>query len=373
MEEGKVMRRILFSFSVAAILLASASFASVAHAADTMKWRIQTALNASSMYIEILQDFGKNVDAMSGGRLKTEILPVGAVVGFTEVMDAVDKGIVEGGFTWAHFFSGKRPAAYLFADQPSVGGMDQFTYLSWFYQGGGNELYQQFIDTDLKANMVAFINLMSGGQPLGWFKEPITSLADFQKLKYRSPPGLTGELFTGMGVTAVALPGGEIVPAAQRGVIDAAEWINPGEDIKLGLHQVWKHYYLQGFHQASDLGSLIINKDFWKKLPADLQAIIKIAAKASVTDSIAVNIYRNAAALKEMQEKHGVKVHDTPPDLYPAFLKSSKAVMEKYSAKDPFFKKVADSQKTFADLTVPYWTKLLGLYQGLGQAAVDKK
>ena len=342
-------------------------------AAKTTKWRIQTALPAASMYFDILKQFGANVDAMSGGRLKTEVLPVGAVVGFFEVMDAVDKGVVEGGFTWAHFFSGKRPAAYLFADQPTIGGMDQFTYLAWFYEGGGNELYQDFIDNDLKANMVAFINLMSGGQPLGWFKQPIANLADFQKLKYRSPPGLTGELFTGMGVSAVALPGGELVPAAQRGVIDAAEWINPGEDIRLGLHQVWKHYYLQGFHQASDLGSIIVNKDFWSKLTPDLQAIIKIAAKASVTDSIAVNIHRNAAALKEMQAKHGVQIHDTPNDLYPAFLKSSKAVMAKYSAQDPFFKKVAESQEKFAELTVPYWTKLLGLYLRLGEAANEKK
>lgn len=367
------MKRLPPTLALVTLLVALAAFTPRAHAADPIKWRIQTALPAASMYMDILKTFGANVDAMSGGRLKTELLPVGAVVGFFEVMDAVDKGIVEGGFTWAHFFSGKRPAAYLFADQPTVGGMDQFTYLAWFYEGGGNELYKTFIDEDLKANMVAFINLMSGGQPLGWFKEPIASLADFQKLKYRSPPGLTGELFTGMGVSAVALPGGELVPAAQRGVIDAAEWINPGEDIRLGLHQVWKHYYLQGFHQASDLGSIIINKDFWNKLPPDLQAIIRVAAKASVTDSIAVNIHRNAAAVKELQEKHGVQIHDTPQDLYPAFLKSSKAVMEKYSAKDAFFKKVADSQKAFAELTVPYWTKLLGLYHSLGEAAIDKK
>jgi TRAP-type mannitol/chloroaromatic compound transport system substrate-binding protein len=349
------------------------AFTAPANAAPkTIKWRIQTAVPAASMYMDIIKSFGANIDAMSGGRLKTEVLPVGAVVGFFEVMDAVDKGVVEGGFTWAHFFSGKRPAAYLFADQPTIGGMDQFTYLSWFYEGGGNELYKDFIDNDLKANMVAFINLMSGGQPLGWFKEPINSLADFQKLKYRSPPGLTGELFTNMGITAVALPGGELVPAMQRGVIDAGEWINPGEDIRLGLHQVWKNYYLQGFHQASDLGSIIINKDFWNKLPADLQAIIKTAAKASVTDSIAINIHKNALALKVMQEKHGVIVRDTPEDLYPAFLKSSKQLLAKYSAKDPFFKKVADSQKEFAALTVPYWTKLLGLYLRLGEAAIEK-
>jgi len=366
------MTRSRLSFVIAAVLLALATTAPTNATAKTIKWRIQTAVPAASMYMDIIKSFGANIDAMSGGRLKTEVLPVGAVVGFFEVMDAVDKGVVEGGFTWAHFFSGKRPAAYLFADQPTINGMDQFTYLSWFYEGGGNELYKDFIDNDLKANMVAFINLMSGGQPLGWFKEPINSLADFQKLKYRSPPGLTGELFTNMGISAVALPGGELVPAMQRGVIDAGEWINPGEDIRLGLHQVWKHYYLQGFHQASDLGSIIINKDFWNKLPADLQAIIKTAAKASVTDSIAINIHKNAAALKEMQDKHGVIVHDTPKDLYPAFLKSSKQLLAKYSAKDPFFKKVADSQKKFANLTVPYWTKLLGLYKDLGEAAIKK-
>ena len=185
------MKRARFT-AVAACAVAIATLSPAAQAADPIKWRVQTALPAASMYMDILKDFGKNVDEMSGGRLETEMLPVGAVVGFFEVMDAVDKGIVEGGFTWAHFFSGKRPAAYLFADQPSVGGMDQFTYLAWFYEGGGNELYADFIDNDLKANMVAFINLMSGGQPLGWFKEPISSLEDFQKLKYRSPPGLTG-------------------------------------------------------------------------------------------------------------------------------------------------------------------------------------
>jgi TRAP-type mannitol/chloroaromatic compound transport system substrate-binding protein len=249
--------------------------------------------------------------------------------------------------------------------------MDQFTFLSWYYEGDGEKLYADFIKNDLKANMVGFINLMSGGQPLGWFKEPIKSLEDFRKLKYRSPPGITGELFNNMGVTTVSLPGGELVPAAQRGVIDAAEWINPGEDIRLGMHQVWKHYYLQGMHQASDLGTIIINGDFWKALSPDLQKIIEVAAKASVSDSIAVNIKRNGEAIHELKTKHGVTIHDTPADLYPAFAASSAKVMKDYSAKDAFFKKVADSQKAFAKNTVPYWTKLLGLYHSIGQAAQE--
>jgi TRAP-type mannitol/chloroaromatic compound transport system substrate-binding protein len=220
--------------------------------------------------------------------------------------------------------------------------------------------------------MVGFINLMSGGQPLGWFKEPISNLDDFRKLKYRSPPGITGELFNNMGVTTVSLPGGELVPSAQRGVIDAAEWINPGEDIRLGMHQVWKHYYLQGMHQASDLGTILINGDFWKSLSPDLQKIIEVAAKASVSDSIAVNIKRNGEAIQELKTKHGVTIHDTPADLYPAFAASSAKVMKDYSAKDAFFKKVADSQKAFAKKTVPYWTKLLGLYHSIGEAALEE-
>ena len=341
-------------------------------AADQIKWRIQTALPNASMYMDIIKEFGANVDAMSGGRIKTEVLPVGAVVGFFDVQDAVDKGIVEGGFTWPHFFSGKRPAAYLFADQPSVGGMDQFTFLAWYYEGDGEKLYADFLKNDLKSDIVGFINLMSGGQPLGWFKKPIKSLDDFRKMKYRSPPGITGELFNNMGVTTVSLPGGELVPSAQRGVIDAAEWINPGEDIRLGMHQVWKHYYLQGMHQASDLGTIIINGKFWRSLPADLQKIIEVASKASVSDSIAVNIKRNGEAITELQEKHGVTIHDTPADLYPAFAASSAKVMREYSAKDAFFKKVADSQKAFAKDTVPYWTKLLGLYHSIGKAAVSE-
>ncbi|MBT3908777.1 MAG: C4-dicarboxylate ABC transporter substrate-binding protein, partial [Rhodospirillaceae bacterium] len=152
---------------------------------------------------------------------------------------------------------------------------------------------------------------------------------------------------------------------------DAAEWINPGEDIRLGMHQVWKHYYLQGMHQASDLGTIIINGDFWKALSPDLQKIIEVAAKASVSDSIAVNIKRNGEAIHELKTKHGVTIHDTPADLYPAFAASSAKVMKDYSAKDAFFKKVADSQKAFAKNTVPYWTKLLGLYHSIGQAAQE--
>jgi TRAP-type mannitol/chloroaromatic compound transport system substrate-binding protein len=337
-------------------------------AADPIKWRVQTGVAPGGILFQTVERFANHVDSMSGGRLKTEVLPVGAVVGFFEIMDAVDQGLVEGGMQFAHFFSGKHPASYLFADQPTIGGMDQFTYLSWFAEGGGNDLYQQLLDEELKANIIAFVMLMSGGQPLGWFEKPLHSLADFQKLKYRSPPGLTGELFTLMGISAVALPGAELIPSAQKGIIDGGEWLMPGEDIKLGLYQVWKHYYLQGFHQASDFGSLIVNKDFWNSLTPDLQAIIRISAQASIVDSITISIHQNGVALEELKSKHGVQIHETPPDLYPAFAKASKQLVKKYSAQNAFFKKVVESQQDFAKITVPYWTDLLGLYHSLGKA-----
>ncbi len=343
-----------------------------ASAADTVKFKVQSALVSGSMYFNLLESFAERLKAMSGGRLEAEILPAGAVVKSNEILDAVDQGVVEAGFCWPHFWSGKHPAAYLFSDQPSVNGMDQLGFLAWYYEGDGYDLYQELYAEHLKANVKAFIVQVSGGQPLGWFKEPISSLEDFRKLKYRSPPGLTGAIFKEMGIAAVALPGGEIVPSAQKGVIDAAEWINPGEDIKLGLQQVWKNYYLQGFHQASDLGEILFNKDFWDKLPADLQAILEAAARASVLEAITANIYRNAVALQQLESEHGVKIHDTPQDLYPEFLRAAAKVTDDAAKNNAFFKKVLDSQREFADTIVPYWTKLLGLYYSLGNNAVSK-
>ena len=128
--------------------------------------------------------------------------------------------------------------------------MDQLSHVAWLFQGGGNALYKKFFSDALKLNIEPFMVQPMGPDPLGWFKNPINSLEDMKKLKYRSPPGLVGEIFKEMGVNAVAMPGGEIVPAAQRGVLDAAEWIGPADDMALGFHNVFKHYYLQGLHQS---------------------------------------------------------------------------------------------------------------------------
>ena len=156
-----------------------------------------------------------------------------------------------------------------------------------------------------------------GPDPLGWFKRPIKDVADFKTMKYRSPPGITGEIFKEMGISAVAMPGGEIVPAAQRGTIDAAEWIGPADDRNLGLHTVWKNYYLQGLHQSTDIGEVLFNKAWWDKQPADVKEISEGAALASMIETYSFNVYRNAQAIVELREKHGVQILDTPKEFYP--------------------------------------------------------
>lgn len=349
-----------------ALLLASG-----AHA-QQFKARMQAAVPTSSIYFELLKKFGDRIDKMSGGRLKIEVLPDGAVVPAFEILDAVDKGIVESGYAWTHYWSGKHPAAGIFSN-PMAGsgaGLDQLSHVAWLFEGGGYELYRKFYSDILKVNVEPLFVQPMGPDPLGWFKNPINSVADFKKIKYRSPPGITGEIFKEMGISAVALPGGEIVPAAQRGVIDAAEWIGPADDLNLGLHTVWKNYYLQGLHQSTDIGEVLFNKTFWNKLPADIQEIVRTAAMASMTETYTYNVYRNALAVKKLREEFKVQIRDTPRDFFPEFVRATGVVLDRYAAKDPFFKQVLDSQRNFAKTVVPYWTKIIDLYSNLGNAAL---
>ena len=357
---------------VAGLVLAGSA---LAQAPQQFKMRIQTAVPSASIYYELMKKFGDRIDKMSAGRLKVEVLPDGAVVGAFEILDAVDKGVVEGGYAWTHYWSGKHPAAGLFSN-PMAGagvGLDQISHVAWLFEGGGNELLQKLYTDVLKVNVVAFMVQPMGPDPLGWFKTPIKSTADFKKMKYRAPPGITGEIFKEMGVSAVALPGGEIVPAAQRGVIDAAEWIGPADDLNLGLQTIWKHYYLQGLHQSTDIAEVIINKAFWAKLPPDLQEIVRTAAMASMTETYTYNVYRNAKAIVRLKTEFKVEIHDTPKDFFPEFVRATNVVLDRYSAKDAFFKQVLDSQRNFAKDVVPYWTKILDLYSNLGNAALQKK
>jgi len=334
---------------------------------QVIKFRLQMATPPSGLTFEMTKRLAVQLDKMSGGRLKMEVVPDGTVVQAFEELDAVHKGVLEAANCATHFWAGKHPAALLFSSPIGGGvGLDQLSHIAWLYEGGGNELYNEFYRDILKANVVAFQYQAIGPDSLGWFRKPIASTADFRKVKYRSPPGIIAEIFKEMGIPTVSMPPSEILTAGERGVIDGAEMVGPAEDMMMGFHTVWKHLYPQGLCQATDLTEMLINKDFWNKLSPDLQEIIRVGAMASFTDTWNLTIYRNSQALKTLKEKHGVQVHETPKDYYPEFVKATNKVLNKYADKDPFFKKVLDSQRKFAQVVVPYWTKELELYHYLG-------
>ncbi|MBW2307827.1 MAG: TRAP transporter substrate-binding protein [Deltaproteobacteria bacterium] len=342
-------------------------------AADTYTLKIQTAVPSASIYFQLIERMAKRIHAMSNERLKVEVLPAGAVVGVFEILDGVDKGIINGGQAWTHYWSGKHPAGLLFS-APCAGlgyGLDQVGTVSWIYDGGGNKLYQEYFTKILHYNIKGFMCMPMGPEPFGWFSKPFTTLEELKKVKFRAPPGIPSESFKLLGMPVVSMPGGEIVPAAQRGVIDAAEWISPADDKNLGLSSVWKHYYLQGLHQAISVGDIYINLDWWKKLPADLKAIFKAGIMSCIADTYNWNVSQNSKALKDMVEKEGVKLHETSDEYIEAYMEATKKILDKYAKKDPFFKKVLISMQAWAKLTVPYQTYANGVYHKMGKAALD--
>lgn len=334
---------------------------------------IQTAVPNASLYFKLLEKFSRQVDLMSGGRLKVEVLAAGAVVGPFEILDAVSNDVVKAGYVWPNYFSGKNSAFVLFSNAPASTGLDQASLVAWYYRGGGEKLYQELLEDVMKFNVKPFLMQPMGPDPLGWFKKPIKDMDEFKGFKYRSPPGIPGETYQAMGISAVGVPGGEIVPSAQRGVIDAAEWIGPADDRNLGLQKIWKYYYVQGLHQQTDIGQIFINGDFWKSLPPDLQEIIRVAAKANIAETLEANIYDNAVALHHFIDNEGVKVLDTPSDYYAKFIAQEKKVTQKYAEQNPFFKKVVDSQTEFAKMVYPYQSRILTLYDSMLKAAASEQ
>lgn len=334
--------------------------------------RMQSAVPASAVEFKILQNFAQRIDKMTNGRLKIDVLPDGAVVGAFEILDAVDKGLVESGYAWSHYWSGKDPAGLLFGAPPAGAGvgLDQLAYLSWYLAGGGKQLHKEWFDEHLKVNVVTFIMEGNGPEALGWFKEPFRNMDDLRTRRFRVPPGIPAAIYKELGVPAIALAGAEIIPAAERGVLDAAEWSSPVTDLAYGFQRAFKYYYLQGLHQSISNSDVYINKNVWNRLPKDVQAIVEGAALATITESFMYRINANAIALAELKTKHGVHVMETPADYVPAFMGATKKVLGELASKNAFFKKVFDSQSAFAKQVVPYWSTIQKLNSSVGEAYV---
>ncbi len=364
-----------FTAPLLGLMVLALGWSGGAGAAESFKLKMQTAVPGGSPHSELLQRFADNVENMSNGRVKIEVLPDGAVVGTHQILDAVNKGLVEMGFAWTHFWTGKNPAAGLFSAPLSGAGtgLDQLGHLSWMMQGEGKDLYKELYQKKIGFDVVAFQAIPDGPEALGWFKKPIKSMAEFRKLKFRSPPGLPGQAYTEIGVSVVSMPGVEIMPAAERGVIDAGEWINPAADLALGFHDIFKFYSLQGLHQAIDVGDIYINGKVWRKMPKDLQAIIEVAAKASVIESLTFFVKANSEALQVLLTEKGVTLFDAPNDYPPQFVKAANTVIERYMKDKPFFKKVVLSMRKFAGPAVPYRVETLKQSLLMGEAGLKAR
>jgi TRAP-type mannitol/chloroaromatic compound transport system substrate-binding protein len=349
------MQRRKFLASAGAGLAAAAATSSQAQAPAQFRWKLQSANPAGTPHMTLLNRFASNVDKMSNGRLKIEVLTSGAIVNPFEILDAVNKGVIDSGQWWTHYATGKHPAGGLFSAPlgGSGSGLDQMGQLGWYFRGGGRDLYIEYYTKMLKADVMPFLYAPDGPECFGWFKKPITSVAEFTKLRFRISSGLPSDVLKDMGGVPMNLPGQELIPAAERGIIDGVEWINPANDLPLGLHDVFKFYSIQGLHQAIDIADIVINGAKWRALPEDLKTIVEVALTTSLFDAMLFFAHENAKALVQIKAK-GVKMFDAPPDYAPAFIKSAKKVLAALEAKDPFFKKVLDSQRAFANVVVPY-------------------
>ncbi len=246
---------------------AAAAALTASMASAEVRIRVQSVIPSKADEVVMLKEFAADVAALTNNEVIIEVLPAGAVVGVRETLDAVDKGLIEGGFAWTHYWSGKHPAAMLFGS-PVAGagvGIDNIAFLSWFLYGGGKELYDE-LWTEMGVNIKGFMLQPVGPEALGWFKEPINSMDDFRKLRFRTPPGIPGQTYNDIGIAAVSMGGGDSLPALEAGVIDAAEWCCPKPDLVYGFQRVLKHYYLQGLHQVVVNADIYINGDVYNSL-----------------------------------------------------------------------------------------------------------
>ncbi|HOB67433.1 TRAP transporter substrate-binding protein [Ottowia sp.] len=327
-----------------AAVAAGALSAPMVSQAQTTSLRFQSTWPAKDIFHEYAQDFAKKVNDMAGSRLKIEVLPSGAVVPAFQLLEAVSKGTLDGGHGVIAYHYGKNSALALWGSGPAFG-MDPNMVLAWHHYGGGKALVEE-IYKSLNMDVVNYLYGPMPTQPLGWFKKPIAKVEDMKGLKYRTV-GLAVDVFTDMGVAVNPLPGGEIVPALDRGLIDAAEFNNASSDRVLGFPDVAKNCMLQSFHQSGEQFEILFNGPKYRALPQELRSIIDYAVQAASADMSWKAIDRNSKDYIELK-KSGVKFYKTPDAILRAQLASWDKTIAKKSAENPLFKKVLDSQREFA-------------------------
>jgi TRAP-type mannitol/chloroaromatic compound transport system substrate-binding protein len=312
--------------------------------------RFQSTWPAKDIFHEYAGDFAKKVNDMTGGELKIEVLPAGAVVPAFGLLEAVSKGTLDGGHGVLVYHYGKQNALALWGSGPAFG-MDAQMLCAWHKYGGGKDLLTKLY-ASIGANVQSYPYGPMFTQPLGWYKKPITKTDDFKGLKFRTV-GISIDVFTGMGAAVNALPGGEIVPAMDRGLLDAAEFNNMTSDKLLGFADVSKVCMLQSFHQNSEQFEIMFNKTKYDALPSKMRAIIDNAVEAASQDLVWKAIDRYSADYVELQ-KLGVKFYKTPDTVLQAQLTAYDSAAAKKGEGNALFKEIEASQKKFAERAVKW-------------------
>jgi len=344
MQEKKTVtnRRSMLKGAAVAAGAVSAPMIATAQTATTL--RFQSTWPAKDIFHEYANDFAKKVNDMASGKLKIEVLPAGAVVPAFQLLEAVAKGTLDGGHGVVAYHYGKNSALALWGSGPSFG-MDPNMLLAWHNYGGGKALLEE-IYKSLSMDVVSYLYGPMPTQPFGWFKKPITKAADMKGVKFRTV-GLAVDMYTDMGAAVNPLPGGEIVPALDRGLIDGAEFNNASSDKLLGFPDVVKNCMLQSFHQSGEQFEILFNKAKLNALPGELKSIIDYAVQAASADMSWKAIERNSKDYEELK-KSGVKFYKTPDAILKAQLTAWDKIMDKKGGENAMFKKVLDSQRAFA-------------------------
>jgi TRAP-type mannitol/chloroaromatic compound transport system substrate-binding protein len=319
--------------------------------AQTVTLKYQSTWPTKDIFHEMAADYATRVNEMSGGRLKLDVLAAGSVVPAFGMQDAVHTGVLDAGHGVTAYWYGKHKAFSLFGTVPPFG-WDANGVLAWMQYGGGYQLYNELVRDILKLNIVGFISGPMPCQPLGWFKKQVKTPDDLKNLKYRTV-GLSADVFKEMGAAVTIVAGGEIVPAMDRGLLDAAEFNNPSSDKLLGFSDVSKVYMLQSWHQAAEAFEIIFNKAKFDALSTEQKAILKYAAEAASSDMSWKALDRYSKDLAELQTKDKVKVFTTPKVVMDAQLKAWDTVL-KAQNQEAFFAKVIKSQLDWVRRTVRY-------------------
>jgi TRAP-type mannitol/chloroaromatic compound transport system substrate-binding protein len=345
-------RKFLKGTSLAAGAAAGALAApAVVTAQSPIVIKMQTSWPASDIWMDFARQYVDRVEAMSGGRLKIDLTPAGAIVGAFQVLDGVNDGVLDAAHTVPVYWYGKNKAASLFGTGPVFGG-NANTMLAWFYAGGGKELYKELTQDIMGLNIYGFYGFPMPAQPFGWFKEPVATVAQLEGFKYRTV-GLAADLMQKLGMSVQQLPGGEIVPAMERGVIDAFEFNNPSSDRRFGAQDVAKNYFLSSYHQASESFEFLFNKDFFDDLDPDLQAILQYSVEAASTSNTALALDQYSTDLVQLQTEDGVTVHRTSQEILDAELAAWDELIPEL-AKDDFMRRCMDSQRDWVQRVVFY-------------------